>query len=381
MIGDAVPAIATAVPIGIAFGVILERTGLGDPRVIAGQFTGRDFTVVRVMFGAIVTAMLGVVWGSAAGWIDLSSIAVPPTDIAAQLIGAVIFGGGFALAALCPGTACVAASSGRWDGIAAVAGMLGGTAITAVVWPVLGGVTAAAPREGALLPDDLGLPLWSVVVAVTVMGVAATTLGRRIDSRGSARAWRITAAETAALVLAVAFVVVDERTGLSHGRLAGIASEITREADHVEALDLAEWIRAGEPGLRIIDVREDLDAATYLIPGAEAVATESLTTIRVAAGERVVLYSEGGAHAAQAWVLLRARGVANAFVLKDGLAAWEDEVLAPLRPAVADDTARARYSRARHLSIWFGGMPRLVPLPDEVRPTREPAGRRRRNTC
>jgi rhodanese-related sulfurtransferase len=259
--------------------------------------------------------------------------------------------------------------------------MLGGTAITAVVWPVLGGVTAAAPREGALLPDDLGLPLWSVVVAVTVMGVAATTLGRRIDSRGSARAWRITATETAALVLAVAFVVVDERTGLSHGRLAGIASEITREADHVEALDLAEWIRAGEPGLRIIDVREDLDAATYLIPGAEAVAIESLTTIRVAAGERVVLYSEGGAHAAQAWVLLRARGVANAFVLKDGLAAWEDEVLAPLRPAVADDTARARYSRARHLSIWFGGMPRLVPLPDEVRPTREPAGRRRRNTC
>jgi len=381
MIGDAVPAIATAVPIGIAFGVILERTGLGDPRVIAGQLTGRDFTVVRVMFGAIVTAMLGVVWGSAAGWIDLSSIAVPPTDIAAQLIGAVIFGGGFALAALCPGTACVAASSGRRDGIAAVAGMLGGTAITAVVWPVLGGVTAAAPREGALLPDDLGLPLWSVVVAVTVMGVAATTLGRRIDSRGSARAWRITATETAALVLAVAFVVVDERTGLSHGRLAGIASEITREADHVEALDLAEWIRAGEPGLRIIDVREDLEAATYLIPGAEAVAIESLTTIRVAAGERVVLYSEGGAHAAQAWVLLRARGVANAFVLKDGLAAWEDEVLAPLRPAVADDTARARYSRARHLSIWFGGMPRLVPLPDEVRPTREPAGRRRRNTC
>jgi hypothetical protein len=381
MIGDALPAIATAVPIGIAFGVILERTGLGDPRVIAGQLTGRDFTVVRVMFGAIVTAMLGVVWGSAAGWIDLSSIAVPPTDIAAQLIGAVIFGGGFALAALCPGTACVAASSGRRDGIAAVAGMLGGTAITAVVWPVLGGVTAAAPREGALLPDDLGLPLWSVVVAVTVMGVAATTLGRRIDSHGSARAWRITSTETAALVLAVAFVVVDERTGLSHGRLDGIASEITREADHVEALDLAEWIRAGEPGLRIIDVREDLDAATYLIPGAEAVAIESLTTIRVAAGERVVLYSEGGAHAAQAWVLLRARGVANAFVLKDGLAAWEDEVLAPLRPAVADDTARARYSRARDLSIWFGGMPRLVPLPDEVRPTREPAGRRRRNTC
>ncbi|HUF29559.1 MAG TPA: hypothetical protein VMM77_02770, partial [Gemmatimonadaceae bacterium] len=62
MTGEPLPAIITALPIGVAFGVILERTGLGDPRVIAGQLTGRDFTVVRVMFGAIVTAMLGLVW-------------------------------------------------------------------------------------------------------------------------------------------------------------------------------------------------------------------------------------------------------------------------------------------------------------------------------
>ena len=32
---------ATAIPLGIAFGFLLERAGLGDPRVIAGQLRSR----------------------------------------------------------------------------------------------------------------------------------------------------------------------------------------------------------------------------------------------------------------------------------------------------------------------------------------------------
>lgn len=381
MSAESLPVLVTALPIGVAFGIVLEQTGLGDPRVIAGQLTGRDFTVVRVMIGAIVTAMLGLVWGSAAGWIDLTSVAVPPTEIAAQLVGAVIFGGGFALAALCPGTACVAASSGRRDGVAAVIGMLGGTVLTAVVWPVFRGVTAGGPREGATLPDDLGLPLWIIVLGVTALGVVSGMLGRRFDRRGSVRVWRLTTGEVGALTLALAFAVVDTRGALSRDRLAGIAAEITREADHIDALDLAAAIRAGTPGLRIVDVRDDVDPAIPAIPGAEIVPIDRLTTLRVSARETVVLYSEGGAHAAQAWVLLRARGIENALVLKDGLAAWEDEVLAPLRPAVADDTAQARFRRARELAVWFGGMPRLVPLPDDIRAATSGDGRRRRNTC
>ena len=380
MIGDSLAVIVTALPIGIAFGVILERTGLGDPKVIAGQLTGRDFTVVRVMFGAIVTAMLGLAWAAAAGWIDLSAIAVPPTDVAPQAIGAIIFGGGFALAALCPGTACVAASSGRRDGLAAVGGMFAGTALTAALWPAFGELTAEPVREAALLPDDLGLPLGVVVLLVTALAVVAALVGRWRDPRGSAPVWRLTTGEAVALAVALAFAAVDGRTELGQDRLAGIAGEIVREADHVDALQLAAMIRAGEPGLRIIDVREHLDDDAYVIPGAERVDVESLTALPVRVGERLVLYSEGGAHAAQAWVLLRARGITRALVLKDGLAAWEDEVLSPVRPAVPDDTAQARFERARELSLWFGGMPRLVPLPDDARAAAG-APRRRRNTC
>lgn len=369
----------TAVPIGVAFGVILERSGLGDPRVIAGQLLGRDFTVVRVMFGAIVTAMLGLAWAGAAGVVSLAAIAMPPTDLPAQALGAVVFGGGFALAALCPGTACVAAASGRRDGLAAVGGMFAGTALTPLAWPVVSGAVAEAPREGATLAMDLGVPFGVVVVLLTLAAVLAMIVGRVMESRGSRlSAWRPTTVESVALALAGTFAVADTRGALPAAQASAIAAEILDEADHIDALELAELIKAGTPGLRILDVREGLDTGTYLIPGAIPVSMAHLDTIRVSPEDRLVLYSDGGAHAAQAWVLLRVRGIRRSLVLKDGMAAWEDEVLAPIAPAIPDDSARVRFQRARVLSLWFGGFPRLVP--DESSTASQPRGRRRR-TC
>ncbi len=376
---DALHPAVTAIPIGIAFGVILERAGLGDPRVIAGQLLGRDFTLVRVMFGAIVTAMLGVVWAGAVGWIDPSTIAMPPTDLPAQALGAVIFGGGFALAALCPGTACVAAASGRRDGLAAVGGMFLGTALTPMAWPVVRGAVADVPREGATVAADLGLPVGLVVVFLTAAAVLAMIVGRLMDGRGSVvSAWKPTTPESVALALAASFALADGRGALPSERTNAIAQEIVREADHIDALDLAELIKARKPGLRILDLREGLDTSTYVIPGAVVASMLSLDTIRVGREEQLVLYSDGGAHAAQAWVLLRVRGIRQAFVLKDGTAAWEDEVLSPLLPTVPDDSARTRFQRARELSLWFGGFPRLVP--DESAPASTTRSRRRR-TC
>ena len=375
---DSLHPAVTAIPVGLAFGAILERVGLGDPRVIAGQLQGRNFTVVRVMFGAIVTAMLGVVWAGAVGWIEPSSIAMPPTDVPAQALGAVIFGGGFALAALCPGTACVAAASGRRDGLAAVGGLFAGTALTPAVWPAVRGAVADVPREGATIASDLGVPMGIVVMLLTVAAVLAMIVGRVMESRRlSVNPFRPTTPESVALALAATFAMTDGRGALPAERTRVIATEIVTEADHIDALDLAELIRKGTPGLRILDLREELDTSIYLIPGAIAVGMQSLDSLRPAPDEQIVLYSDGGAHAAQAWVLLRVRGVRNARVLKDGMAAWEDEVLSPILPTVGDDSAKVRFNRAKELSLWFGGFPRLVPDDGPVPATRS----RRRRTC
>ena len=375
---DSLHPAVTAIPVGLAFGVILERVGLGDPRVIAGQLQGRNFTVVRVMFGAIVTAMLGVVWAGAVGWIEPSSIAMPPTDVPAQALGAVIFGGGFALAALCPGTACVAAASGRRDGLAAVGGLFAGTALTPAVWPAVRGAVADVPREGATIASDLGVPMGIVVMLLTVAAVLAMIVGRVMESRRlSVNPFRPTTPESVALALAATFAMTDGRGALPAERTRVIATEIVTEADHIDALDLAELIRKGTPGLRILDLREELDTSIYLIPGAIAVGMQSLDSLRPAPDEQIVLYSDGGAHAAQAWVLLRVRGVRIARGLKDGMAAWDDDVLSAIVPTVGDDSAKVRFNRAKELSLWFGGFPRLVPDDGPVPATRS----RRRRTC
>src|SRR5262245_35697983 len=104
-----------AFAIGTSFGFVLEQAGLADARKLAGQFYLRDFTVLKVMFSAIVTAMLGTFWLGKLGLIDLAAVYVPETFLAPQALGGVIFGAGFVVCGLCPGTSCAAAGAGRID--------------------------------------------------------------------------------------------------------------------------------------------------------------------------------------------------------------------------------------------------------------------------
>ena len=109
-------ALIAAIVIGIAFGWTLERAGLGSARKLTGQFYFTDLTVFKVMFSAILVAMLGVFWLGRIGVLDLSRVYVPETFLLPQLVGGVVFGAGFVVAGLCPGTSCVAAATGRVDG-------------------------------------------------------------------------------------------------------------------------------------------------------------------------------------------------------------------------------------------------------------------------
>ena len=119
-------ALLSALLIGIAFGWFLERGGMGNARKLAAQFYLTDLTVFKVMFSAIITAALGVFFLSRVGLLDMTRVAIPPTYLIPQLAGGLIFGAGFVTGGLCPGTSCVAAASGRTDGIAVIAGMLFG---------------------------------------------------------------------------------------------------------------------------------------------------------------------------------------------------------------------------------------------------------------
>jgi len=112
--------------------------------------------------------------------------------------------------------------------------------------------------------------------------------------------------------------------------VAGLAGMIAREEDHVTALELATWIHDRKSGLRIIDVREPEEFAAYQIPTAENIPLAQFSRLSFKPEETVVLYSGGGAHAAQAWVFIRALGHREVLFLRGGLNEWIDDVMNPV---------------------------------------------------
>ena len=140
--------------------------------------------------------------------------------------------------------------------------------------------------------------------------------------------------------------------------VASLARMVAAREDHVSAIELARWIRARRPGLRVIDVRAPEAFAGFSIPTAENVPIERIAGARFRDDETVVLYSEGGAHAAQAWVFLKAAGTRNVLFVAGGLGDWFDEVMRPVIPAHPAAGEAARLAELAELSLYFGGSPR-----------------------
>lgn len=176
-------AILLPLVIGIAFGAALEQAGLGNARKLAAQFYFEDLTVFKVMFSAIVTAMLGVFWLTHVGWMSLDAIAVPETYLRPQMAGGLVFGAGFALAGLCPGTSCVAAASGRGDGAAVAAGMLAGVFATGLAFPLLLDFYESDARGVWTLPSLLHLPDGLVVLLVVMLALGGFVAAEWIEAR------------------------------------------------------------------------------------------------------------------------------------------------------------------------------------------------------
>ena len=175
--------LAVALVIGIAFGWFLERSGMGSARKLAGQFYLRDLTVFKVMFTAIITAMLGVFWLGWAAVLDLDQVFVPETWILPQLAGGVIFGIGFAVSGLCPGTSCVAAATGRIDGLSVAAGMFAGVLCTGLLFRRLQAFYMSTPRGVFTLPQLFNVSQGAIVLGIVLMAFIGFRIAESVEQR------------------------------------------------------------------------------------------------------------------------------------------------------------------------------------------------------
>lgn len=319
--------------IGFCFGFVLERSGFGRAPILAAQFYLTDTRVLKVMFTAIVTALLGITLLSGAGLLDLSKVTVPETFLWPQLIGGLLLGMGFIVSGYCPGTGVVAMASGNLDGAVAIGGVMAGSLLFGFGWPVLEGFYASGARGVVTLPSLLGVPMALLAAAVAAMAAGAFAGAEKLEALFSKREGiepppsprpartRLFLGFAVASAAAIALLAVPSRPSAP-------AAPAVRA---VSATGLARLLAASPSDYWVVDVRGEKAAAAGVVPGAVVLPSADAEAFfaGLAPTRRLVLYGEGelGAPPAGAG---RFRG--EVLVLAGGYAAFRDQVLTEPKP-------------------------------------------------
>jgi len=114
--------------------------------------------VLKVFFTAAITAMLGLLFFSLFGWIDLNLVYVNPTYITSCIVGGVIMGAGFIMGGFCPGTSFCGASIGKVDAMVFIIGLFIGVFIFGIGYNAW---------KGMYMAKFLGFPKVSATLGLT----------------------------------------------------------------------------------------------------------------------------------------------------------------------------------------------------------------------
>ncbi|MCB9653373.1 MAG: YeeE/YedE family protein [Deltaproteobacteria bacterium] len=170
--------------LGIGFGFALERAGFGSARKLTSQFYLNDLAVLKVMFTAIVTAMLLIFGAFTIGWLDYDQLFVSPTFLWPQIVGGLLFGTGFVIGGYCPGTAVVAASNLKLDAFFFVGGLLVGILGFGYTVPAIELFWHNAGAHGVeTLPEVFGVDPPVAVLGVVLLALGMFAGGEWIERR------------------------------------------------------------------------------------------------------------------------------------------------------------------------------------------------------
>ena len=172
---------------GIAFGMFLEKAGFGNARKLVQQFYNTDMAMFKVLFSAIVTAMLGIYWLSYLGVLDITQIYINATFIWPQVLGGIIFGFGFVLSGLCPGTSCVAVFTGKMDGLAVFAGMFTGLFLYAEMEPMLKGALSYSSIGDISLYELFHMEYGVLTFMIAAIAIVAFWFAGKVEERFSTK--------------------------------------------------------------------------------------------------------------------------------------------------------------------------------------------------
>ena len=320
--------------IGFGFGYVLEISGFGNSKKLAAQFYFKDLTVLKVMFTAIVVAMVLIFAASGLGLLDYNLVWVNPTYLWPGIVGGLIMGVGFIVGGFCPGTSLVAMVTRKIDGLFFVVGGLFGIFVFGEVVDYFSIFWHSSYYGRLTLMDVFKLPTGVVVVLVVAMALFMFWGGEQLERIFGKRDLkkepkRRIAAAAALFIGALAVMLIGQPT--LEDRWAQIAADKeTQLAERAVQIHPGELLATmNDPTLQtvILDVRSEADYNLFHLVDARLVTPEMLpelvAELRLApVNTVVVVMSNDEAAATDMWRELMAQSVANVYILEGGVNEW-----------------------------------------------------------
>jgi rhodanese-related sulfurtransferase len=342
--------------IGFAFGFTLEMSGFGDSRKLAAQFYFTELTVLKVMFTAIVTAMVLLFGAVSLGILNFSQVWVNPTYLWSGILGGLIMGVGFIVGGFCPTTSLASASTGKIDGMLFMLGGFVGAFLFGETEQYFTNWYNNAGYFGRVTLDQVfGIPIGWVVLLVVLMALfmfwGSEQLERIVGKKDMTREPKLRMAGAGVLVvfaLAVVFIgtpsLEEKYNKITFTRTETIQQEnadpivntLTYSADEMLSNRLvftspaeafkAKYNQAMNP--IYIDVRSEADYNLYHIEGAINIPVERIEEVvpvlltEPAANSIFIVMSNDETAAVQAWKILVGSSLSNSYILEGGINNW-----------------------------------------------------------
>ena len=174
--------LAVGLVFGIIFGFLLQRGGVAKYHILIGVLLLEDFTVIKVMLSAIIVGMVGIFAMHRLGMVELH---LKPTRYAANILGGLLFGVGFALIGYCPGTGAAALGQGNYDAVGGVLGLMAGSYLYAEASAALSrSVEKWGDRGKLTLPEMVGtsptafVVVFAPLLVLTLLAIEQFSSGR-----------------------------------------------------------------------------------------------------------------------------------------------------------------------------------------------------------
>lgn len=343
--------------IGLGFGYALEISGFAISTKLADQFYFKDMTVLKVMFTAIVVAMVLIFAASAFGLLDYNLIWVNPTFLWPGIVGGFIMGIGFIIGGFCPGTSLVSLATFKVDGLFFSLGSLFGIFMFGETVPLFEKWWNSSDFGRVTLMDVFNLPAGVVVVLVILMALFMFWGGEQLerifgkrDLKGEPRLRYVGAGALLTLGLVV-FAVgqptsLDKWTRLEETRGAALHA---REVQ-IHPGELLASMADNQLNLVMLDIRSESDYNLFHIQGAQHLPfeqlREELSSLLLEASANTVYIVMGNDEtlATEAWKFLVAESVPNVYLLEGGINFWL-EIFAKDDPAITPTPAPAGQDR------------------------------------